>query len=75
MLHSEEDAYTEYPDPRRDEWETKVRPALRKVPLSLLQKKSGLSRMMLFNARTGRTRPHRKNRELLAGIVQKLDVR
>jgi hypothetical protein len=70
MLHSEEDAYTEYPDLRRDEWETKVRPALQKIPLSLLQKKSGLSRMMLFNARTGRTRPHRKNRELLARIVQ-----
>jgi hypothetical protein len=74
MLHSEEDAYTEYPDPRRDEWETKIRPALQKIPLSLLQKKSGLSRMMLFNARNGRTRPHRKNRELLMGILRRLNL-
>ncbi len=50
MIHSAENVYTEYPDPRRDEWETKIRPALRKIPVPVLEKESGLSRMMLINA-------------------------
>jgi len=66
-----QNVYTEYPDPRRDEWETKIRPALKKTPSTILQKKNGLSRMMFVKARTGRTRPYRKNQELLAGIVRK----
>jgi len=71
LIHSAQNVYTEYPDPRRDEWETKIRPALRKVPLSQLEKRSGLSRRMLMKARAGRTRPHRNNQELLAGIARK----
>ncbi len=74
MLHSEEHAYTEYPDPRRDEWRTKIVPALKKIQLSQLQKMSGLSRSALKELRAGRSRPHRKNRELLAGIVRARDV-
>ena len=74
VIHSEQSVYTEYPDPRRDEWETKIRPALKKVPLPVLEKESGLSRMMLINARVGRTRPYRKNQELLASIVRKLGI-
>lgn len=74
MIHSAQNVYTEYPDPRRDEWQTKVRPALRKISLPALQKESGLSRMMLINARLGRTRPHRKNQELPAAIVKKLGL-
>jgi hypothetical protein len=74
LIHSAQNVYTQYPDPRRDEWETKIRPALRKVPLSVLQKESGLSRMLLINARTGRTRPHLKNQELLAAIVRRLGI-
>jgi hypothetical protein len=70
LIHSSQNVYTEYPDSRRDEWETKIRPALSNTPLSRLVKMSGLSRRMLINARTGRTRPHRKNQELLAGIVR-----
>jgi hypothetical protein len=72
LIHSAQNVYTEYPDPR--EWETKIRPALKKVPLPVLEKESGLSRMMLINARVGRTRPHRKNQELLALIVGKLGL-
>ena len=72
LIHSEQNVYTEYPDPRRDEWETKIRPALRKISLSVLQEKSGLSRVMLINARTSRARLHRKNQELIAEIVRKL---
>ena len=70
MLHSEEDAYTEYPDPRRDEWQKQIIPALNKVPISQLAKLSGLSRRMIINARTGKTRPHLRNQELLAAVVQ-----
>jgi len=72
MLHSEEDAYTEYPDPRRDEWQTKVVPALKKIPISQIEKLTGLSRRMIINARTEKSRPHRRNRELLAGISERL---
>ncbi len=74
LIHSEQNVYTEYPDPRRDEWETKIRPALKKVPLPRLIKMSGKSRRMLIDARTGRSRPYRKNQELLASIVLKLGV-
>lgn len=69
LVHSETNTYTEYVDPRHDEWETKIRPALKKIPLHVLVKKSGLSRRMLIDTRAGRSRPHRENQELLAAIV------
>jgi hypothetical protein len=31
MIHEEESVYTEYSDPRCDEWEAKVRPALERL--------------------------------------------
>lgn len=71
LIHSEQSVYTEYPDPRRDEWQTKILPALKKVPLSRLVKTSGLSRSTLIEIRAGRSRPHRKNQELLAEIGRK----
>jgi hypothetical protein len=74
LIHSAQNVYTEYPDPRRDEWETKVRPALKRVPLPVLHKKTGLSRRMLIKARTGRARPHLRNRKRLAAIVRKLGL-
>jgi hypothetical protein len=74
LIHSAQNVYTEYPDPRRDEWETKIRPALNKVSLFQLEKRSGLSRRMLIDARTGRRRPYPKHRELLAAIVRKFGV-
>jgi hypothetical protein len=72
MMHSEQNVYTEYPDPRRDEWQTVIVPALRKTTLCFLEKESGLSRRMLIKARSGRTRPHRKNQELLTLIIHRL---
>ena len=74
LIHSSQSVYTEYPDSRRDEWQTKIIPALKKIPISQLEKLSGLSRRMIINARTGKTRPHRKNQELLAVIAQKLQI-
>jgi hypothetical protein len=51
LIHSDERIYTRYPDPRRDEWETKVRPLLKQVALSVLENKTGLSRRTLIDAR------------------------
>jgi len=73
VVHSEQEVYTEYPDPRR-EWETKVLPALKGPSLALLVRKTPFSRRTLIEWRAGRSRPHRKNQELLAKMVRKLGV-
>ena len=38
QVHSEQNVYTEYVDPKRDEWTIKIRPALKQVPLGKLVK-------------------------------------
>jgi hypothetical protein len=73
LVHSAETVYTEYPDPQRDEWQTKIRPALAKISLSRLEKLTGLSRRTLIYARVGHKRPHKKNQKIMAAIVMKLD--
>jgi hypothetical protein len=74
LIHSEQSVYTEYPDPCRDEWQTKILPALKEAQLSDLVKECRgiLSRRALIDLRAGRSRPHRKNRELLVAILRKL---
>jgi hypothetical protein len=74
LIHSAQNVYTEYPDPRRDEWETKIPPTLRKIPMSRLAKMTGLSRRMLIDARTGRRRPYPKNQELIMAVLHKLGL-
>jgi hypothetical protein len=76
LIHSEQNVYTEYPDPRRDEWQTKILPALKKAPLSSLVEgcRGILSRRALINLRAGRSRPHRNNRKLLVAVLRKLGV-
>ena len=71
LIHSEQSVYTEYPDERRDEWQVKVLPALKRIPVPELIKGSGLSRSALFEVLAGRSRPHPKNRELLEGIAMR----
>jgi hypothetical protein len=44
LMHSELSVYTLYEDPRRDEWQTKMVPALQAISLRKLQAKTGLSR-------------------------------
>ena len=39
--------YTEYPDPQRDEWATKILPILKAMPMPELQRLSRLSRAAL----------------------------
>jgi hypothetical protein len=73
-IHSAQSVYTGYPDPQRDEWTTKLVPVLGTLPPPILERESGLSRRMLNDTLAGRSRPHRKNRELLASIVRKLGL-
>lgn len=73
LIHAAESVYTEYPDPRCDEWHV-LQEALKRIPLKVWEEKTGKSRRMLIDARTGRRRPHAKNRELLAAIVRGLGV-
>jgi hypothetical protein len=70
LIHSQQGVYTEYPDPRRDEWQTKILPVLKTMPLSVLIEKSGLSRRAVLDIRAGRSRPHGKNQGILTTIVQ-----
>jgi len=69
IVHSEQNVYTEYPDPRRDEWQTKIIPILKQISLSRLEEQSGMSRRMLIYTRTGRHRPHRSNMDRLISIA------
>jgi hypothetical protein len=70
LIHSELSVYTEYPDQRRDEWQTKIVPALNQIPLAQLEAISGLSRRTLIYARTGRRRPHKKHQDILTTVVK-----
>lgn len=69
-IHSAQDVYTEYVDSSRDDWELKIRPALKTISLSVLIEETGLSRRMLINARTGKTRPHSRNQALVSRLLR-----
>jgi hypothetical protein len=71
MIHSAENVYTEYPDPKRDEWHGLILPILKTISRATLIKRTGLSRTAITAIRAGR-RPHAKNQELLKSLVQKL---
>jgi hypothetical protein len=73
LIHSAKAVYTEYSDRRRDEWQTKILPALKKPPLALLVKNIDMSRRALIDARAGRSRPHRRNQAKIISILQDLD--
>ena len=74
LEHSERTVYTEYSDPKRTEWITKIQPALKKPKLEVLVGACGerLSRREIIELRAGRKKPHRKNQELLVSILKKL---
>ena len=71
LEHSDKSVYTEYIDPKRDEWTTKIRPALKKVPLKFLVKActGRISRRAIIDLRAGRSRPHPKNQRLLRRVL------
>jgi hypothetical protein len=62
------DVYTEYRDPQRDEWATKILPKLRAMPLRDLVAKSGLPRATIQAIRAGR-RPHPRRQRLLSALL------
>jgi hypothetical protein len=72
VIHSPESVYTEYPDPSRDEWQTRILPVLKKIPTAALVRFSGRSRSMLARTLAGRSRPRRRNQELLKSILHRL---
>jgi len=74
-VQTPENVYTEYPDRRRDEWQTKILPALMKAPLKLLvaECRGDLSRRAIIDLRAGRSRPRRKTKDLLVSILKRLD--
>jgi hypothetical protein len=76
VVHDEANVYTEYPDPRRDVWRTKVWPAVRRACLVDLERLCGgqLRRRALIDIRAGRAVPHKAHQQLLASVVRKLGL-
>ena len=74
LMHSAESVYTEYCDPKRDDWSTKILPVLKKTPLSVLIRETGFSRRALISLRVGYSRPRRKNRERIAETIRNLKL-
>ena len=76
LEHSQKNVYTEYVDLKRDEWSTKILPALKNVSLKTLVTtcKGRPSRSTVIELRAGRSRPHPKTQELLVGILKKLKL-
>lgn len=70
LIHSPENVYTIYTDPRRDEWQTKILPLLRKLPPAVLVKMTGLSPTTIKDALARRSRPYPQNRKRLAAFVR-----
>jgi len=74
LVHAATDVYTEYPDPRRDEWRTSVVPALKRIPLKVFERLTGKPRKMLIAARRGHRELRRENRELLIAVARRLQL-
>jgi hypothetical protein len=73
-IHSAQSVYTEYPDPRREEWQTKVLPALRKLPVRVLVRLTNKSPSMLRRTLAGRSRPRARNQVLLMSVLRKIGM-
>lgn len=69
LIHSTDEVYTEYVDPRRDDWATVIRPALQKIPVAEIMKAAGISRMAVYKLLSGRSRPRAKTLEKLKALV------
>jgi hypothetical protein len=74
LIHSEQNVYTEYPDQRRDTWETHTKPELQRFPLTVLVRATAgqFSRRTLIDWRSGRSRPHSSNEQVITKIIQLL---
>jgi hypothetical protein len=74
LIHAEADIYTEYSDPRRDEWTTRIVPVLKQIPLKVFERLSGKPRKMLIDARLERRELRPESRRLIASIARRLDL-
>jgi len=72
LIHSEENVYTVYFDPRTDYWERTIRPALKKVTNSVLTKETGIPRRTLQYARNGPGRPHPRKQSIIVAALRRL---
>ena len=71
MIQDEEEVYTEYPDPRRDEWSTKILPILRKMLIRNVTESTDMSRRAIIDLRAGRSQPHPRNQKALMEFVKR----
>jgi hypothetical protein len=74
LIHSAAEVYGEVVDQRRDAWERKIRPALRRSSLPKLCKETKFSRRTLINWRTGKSRAHPSNLARLAKVLQRMGL-
>jgi hypothetical protein len=77
LVHSDQSVYAEYADPRRNEWVTKIQPALKNAKLKELVRACGKkpSRREIIELRAGRAnKPHRETQELLRSVLKGLGL-
>jgi hypothetical protein len=74
MIHSGQNVYTDYADPKRTEWIVKIQPALKKAKLEVLVEacEKRLCRREIIELRAGRKKPHRRSQQLLESILTRL---
>jgi hypothetical protein len=65
LVHDPDEVYTAYLDPEQGPWQTLVVPVLRRMPRSLITKRTGLARSSITAIRNGHTIPHPQTREAL----------
>lgn len=65
------DVFTEYPDPRRDEWATKILPILRRAPVSTIMRDTRMSRRPIQRIRSGSSKPTVRHKLLLEDFARK----
>jgi len=71
-IHSVQSVYTEYPDSRREEWQTKVLPLLRRFPIPVLVRLTNKSPSRLRRTLAGRSRPRARIQILLTSVLRKI---
>lgn len=74
MVHDAADAYVEYPDPSRSEWQTIWLPKLKAASLKMLVQLTGMSRRALIDLRAGRSVPHPQNEARIIEVLKSLDL-
>lgn len=69
LVHDPDEVYTEYRDSEHDPWRTLVLSVLRRMPRSLIMERTGLSRSVVTEIRSGRAMPRAKTRRVLTRVA------